>query len=101
MSDIAQLEMRLCKSNDKISQLKGDVNSLKETVKKLELQFNNYVIENQHIAYIAYTALNAKGNDPLNAKGNDRIKKLKFHIDPNKRDWEYDGYGNKVLKEGQ
>lgn len=60
MSDIAQLEMRLCKSNDKISQLKGDVNSLKETVKKLELQFNNYVIENQHIAY---TALIAEGDD--------------------------------------
>ena len=87
MSDIAQLEMRLCKSNDKISQLKGDVNSLKETVKKLELQFNNYVIENQHTAPIA--------------AGDILLEKLKFHIDPNKRNWEYDGYGNKVLKEGQ
>ena len=87
MSDIAQLEMRLCKSNDKISQLKGDVNSLKETVKKLEFQFNNYVIENQHTAPIA--------------AGDNIVEKLKFHIDPNKRDWEYDGYGNKVLKEGQ
>ena len=85
MSDIAQLEMRLCKSNDKISQLKGDVKSLKERVEALELQFNNYVIENQRIAEAEY----------------ERQEKFKFHIDPNKRDWEYDGYGNKVLKEDQ
>tara|TARA_R110002073_G_C9496469_1_gene581402 strand:+ start:8095 stop:8370 length:276 start_codon:yes stop_codon:yes gene_type:complete len=91
MSDIAQLEMRLCKSNDKISQLKGDVKSLKETVKKLELQFNNYVIENQQIAF----------HTPYIAAGDDHQEKFKFHIDPNKRNWEYDACGNKVLKEGQ
>ena len=85
MSDIAQLEMRLCKSNDKISQLKGDVNSLKETVKKLELQFNNlelqfnnYVIENQRIAENTPIAEH-HGIGIANAVGN------QYQIDPNKK----------------
>ena len=78
MSDIAQLEMRLCKSNDKISQLKGDVKSLKETVKKLELQFNNYVIENQQIAFLTPIAEH-HGIGIANAVGN------QYQIDPNKK----------------
>tara|TARA_R110002074_G_scaffold339107_1_gene509590 strand:- start:50 stop:247 length:198 start_codon:yes stop_codon:yes gene_type:complete len=43
MSDIAQLEMRLCKSNDKISQLKGDVRELKELVKVMQLQLKDHM----------------------------------------------------------
>jgi hypothetical protein len=43
MTDTAQLEMRLNRASDKISRLKGDVNSLKDTVKKLEIQLNAYI----------------------------------------------------------
>jgi hypothetical protein len=43
MTDTAQIEMRLNRASDKISRLKGDVNSLKDTVKKLEIQLNAYI----------------------------------------------------------
>ena len=43
MSDLASLEMRIHRSNDKIASLRGDVKSLKETVKKLELQLKDHM----------------------------------------------------------
>jgi len=43
MTDTAQIEMRLNRASDKISRLKGEVNSLKDTVKKLEIQLNAYI----------------------------------------------------------
>ena len=36
MSDTAQLEMRICKSNDKISDLKWQLKELEKKVSKLE-----------------------------------------------------------------
>jgi len=47
MTDTAQIEMRLNRASDKISRLNGEVKSLKDTVKKLEIQLNDY-IEAEH-----------------------------------------------------
>lgn len=52
MSDTAQLEMRLNRTSDKISRLKGDVRELKELVKVMQLQLKDHM-EAEHQRRIA------------------------------------------------
>ena len=62
----------------------GEVENLKHEIKKKELELES---------------LKQRLNSFENIIEDDRQLKFDMHLDPDKRNWEYDGYGRRVPKE--